>query len=211
MEWKNAYILVRPEADGTVKIVHTAEKLKDARYWLQYIALAGDAVFVTPANPQYKGKSGEPTYMSHLIARGKIDHTESKWKNQVFDAKEGVRLNFVVAEPEKTTAAAKEEPVAIPETQILQLANGKPHPLSLELLSAILQQFPRKFQIVLADASKWIEWESALTLMTQDMYVVGVDKQSKWPLTVTLKPDTGKGETMNYESAMKFVVRQRNV
>jgi len=209
MEWKNAYVLVRPEKDGTVKIVHSTEKLKDARYWLQYIALAGDAVFMTPANAQYKGKDGEPTYMSHLVARGQLDHTEKNWKTQVFDAKEGAKLNFVSAEPEKPAEEGKAASVVIQETQIIQLANGKPHAIPLELLSAILQQFPKKFQIVLADPSKWIEWESALTLMTQDMYVVNVDRNSKWPLTVTLKPDTGKGETMNYESGMRFVVRQR--
>ena len=202
MEWKNAYVLVRPERNGTLNVVHTAEQLKDARYWLQYIAEPGDAIFVTPTNPQYKGKNGEPTFMSYLVSRGKLDHSEPAWKRQAFEAKDA-ELSFVGGKAETAPS------IVIQETQIIQLANGKPHAIPLELLSAILQQFPQKFQIVLAEPSKWIEWESAMTLMMQDMFVVNADPISKWPLTVTLKPDTGKGETMNYEADMRFVIRQR--
>ena len=63
--------------------------------------------------------------------------------------------------------------------------------------------------MVLAEPTKWIDWESALTLMTRDMYIIGVDKSAKWPLTVTLKPKEGSGETIGYEAEMRFIVRPR--
>jgi len=207
MEWQSAYILVRPDSNGSVQVVHKAEKLKDARYWLQYIAHAGDAVFITPKNAQYKG-TGEPTYMSHLIARGKIDYNEKQWKTQVFAEKDAAKLTFVEASSEPKAASAPTAP-SISETKIVELANGKPHALTLDELAGILRQSTKQFRVVLSDPTKWVDWESALTLMTQEMYVIAVDKGAKWPLTVTLKPETGKGETMNYEADMRFVVRPR--
>ncbi|MFN8389390.1 MAG: hypothetical protein U0136_03785 [Bdellovibrionota bacterium] len=208
MNFNGPYIVVRPESDGTCRIVHTAQKLKDARYWLQYIALPGDAVFITPLNPQYKG-SGDPTYSTHLVKRGTLEHDEKKWKSQVFATKDGAQLRF----SDELPAAPVEDPskngAHLSGTDVARLADGKPHALGLEELRQIMQLHSKTFQVVLADAAKWIDWESALVLMTHDVHIMAADPQAKWPLTVTLKPDQGKGETMNYEKEMQFIVRQK--
>lgn len=198
MDWSCPYILVRPESDGTLQVVYHAEKLKDARYWLQYIAHAGDAVFITSKNAQYKG-SGDPTYMSHLVARGKIDYNEKQWKGQVFGEKETSQLTFVPKRAEGSVS----------ETKIVEIANGQPQTLTLDELASILKQSANNFRVVLSEPTKWIEWETALTHKAQELYVIAVDRGAKWPLTVSLKPELDEGENLNYEANMRFVVRPR--
>ena len=80
-EWK-AYITVRVSPDGVAEVVHQADTIKDARYWLSYIAMPGDALFTTPSHPKYVG-DGTPSYMSHLVCRGKTEHDIAAWKKQV--------------------------------------------------------------------------------------------------------------------------------
>ncbi len=91
-EWK-AYITVRVGADGVAEVVYQADTIKDARYWLSYIAMPGDALFTTPSHPKYAG-NGAPTYMSHLVSRGKTEHDAAAWKKQVPNA--AGELKFVV-------------------------------------------------------------------------------------------------------------------
>ena len=199
MDWLCPYILVRPEPDGTLQVVYHAEKLKDARYWLQYIAHAGDAVFITSKNAQYKG-NGDPTYMSHLVSRGKIDYNEKQWKGQVFGETETLQLTFI---------SKRLETPPLSETKIVEIANGEPQTLTLDELASILKQSANKFRVVLSEPTKWTDWESALTHKAQELYVIAVDKGAKWPLTVTLKPEMAEGENLNYEANMGFFVRPR--
>jgi hypothetical protein len=82
VSFKSAYVVVRVTPEGVVSVAHTANTIKDARYWLQYIAEPGDAVFQTPAHPKYAG-GGDLKYQSHLVKRGEIVYDEAKWKKQV--------------------------------------------------------------------------------------------------------------------------------
>jgi hypothetical protein len=91
MAWENAYILIRVDENLQARVVHSANTLKDARYWLQYIAEPGDALFTTPVHPKYSG-DGKPAYMSHLLARGKIEYAEEKWKAQVTGGQMQIQL-----------------------------------------------------------------------------------------------------------------------
>lgn len=209
MDWKSAYILVRPETEGVCRIVHTADKLKDARYWLQYIAQAGDAIFLTPKNPQYKGSNGEPCYSAHLFARGKIEHNEADWKKQAFSGNQVAKITFVEGGAEKKTEDGASGAAAKVTVNLADFADGKPRPLSLAQIGALLRDYSDKISVVLAEAGKWIDWESALTLMTQDMYVIGVEEGTDWPLRVTLKPGQDNGQTMNYEEEMKFTLKKK--
>ena len=209
MSWKTSYILVRPSGEAQVSIVHSADKLKDARYWLQYIAQSGDAIFTTPIHAQYKG-SGDPTYMCHLIARGKMDYNEAQWKSnfvQLSDPAQSLTFSTEVAKevPKEKTS----EQSGFSETEIVQLLDGKPKPLSLTQLKSLMHINARQLEILLAEPTKWIDWESALTLMTRDVYIISVNPESQWPLTVTLKPEDKKGETMDYDAKMNFMVRPR--
>ena len=87
MAWDKPYIVIRVGEDGNAAVVHSALNIKDARYWLQYIAQAGDALFQTPAHPKCAGQD-KPSYYAHLIARGKIAHEESFWIAATLHGKE---------------------------------------------------------------------------------------------------------------------------
>jgi hypothetical protein len=71
-------MIVRVNEGAAPEIVHSAATMKDARYWLQYIALPGDAMFKTPAHASCNG-AGSCVYQAHLRARGKIEHDEKLW------------------------------------------------------------------------------------------------------------------------------------
>lgn len=93
MEWKNAFLVARPSGTGEVTVVYEANSFKDARYWLSFIAEPGDALFSTPKHARYSG-NGDPTYMSHLVQRGKTDQSEGSWKQMAFKS-ESATVVFV--------------------------------------------------------------------------------------------------------------------
>ncbi len=96
MSWNTEYIIIRTDASGCAQIVHEARSIKDSRYWLQYIALPGDAIFTTSLHPKYSG-NGTPLYSAHLVSRGKIEHDEAKWRKQVLSS--GVELQLPTESP----------------------------------------------------------------------------------------------------------------
>ena len=78
MAWEKPYVILRTDGNGTLGKVHEAEMIKDARYWLSYIAQPGDAIFQTPAHPKHE--TGEKLlYKAHLISRGKVGYDEAEW------------------------------------------------------------------------------------------------------------------------------------
>ncbi|MCC6932896.1 MAG: hypothetical protein IT292_06550 [Deltaproteobacteria bacterium] len=80
--WTIPYIIVRVGSDGSVTKIHETEKIKDARYWLSYIAQPGDAIFQTPAHPKHDG--GESIlYKAHLIERGNVGYDADQWSRLV--------------------------------------------------------------------------------------------------------------------------------
>lgn len=82
MSWKQSYIVIRIDEEGTAQVVHQTEKIKDARYWLTYIALPMDALFQTPAHPKYEG-TGFPVYKAHLVNRGDVSYDQAIWESNV--------------------------------------------------------------------------------------------------------------------------------
>ena len=82
MSWNKPYIIIRVATDGSISKVHEADLIKDARYWLTYIALPGDAIFQTPVHPKHDG--GEKIlYKAHLIERGNVGYDETAWRKMV--------------------------------------------------------------------------------------------------------------------------------
>jgi hypothetical protein len=79
VDLERAYVFCRITGPGTTEFVHSAAGIKDAKYWLTYIAQPGDALCQTPAHPKYNG-NGEPTYYAHLVKRGSIAYNEAEWK-----------------------------------------------------------------------------------------------------------------------------------
>ena len=82
MSWHAAYLIIRVSNLGQAEIVHTSHLIKDARYWLQYIAMPGDAIFLSSRHPKYSG-DGKPKYFAHLITRGQIAYDEKIWLSQI--------------------------------------------------------------------------------------------------------------------------------
>ena len=85
------YIFLRIDEQGVASAVHSANTIKDAKYWLSYIAQPGDALFQTPKHPKYKG-IGTPTYYAHLVKRGVLAYDENQWHLQV--QKDGSQIKF---------------------------------------------------------------------------------------------------------------------
>lgn len=76
------YIFVRINAEKKAEIVNSCESIKDANYWLNYIAEPGDAMFITPSHPKHTGGSA-PEYHSHLISRRNVGRDEAEWRSIV--------------------------------------------------------------------------------------------------------------------------------
>lgn len=96
MAIEKPWAIFRPGSEGRMVLVHQADKIQDAKYWLMYIAEVGDALFKTKLHPRYSGE-GAPAYESHLIKRRESEHNEQKWRQQVGLA--GVSLTFVEESP----------------------------------------------------------------------------------------------------------------
>ncbi len=84
MSWNKSYIIVRfNNESNSFEVVHQAEKIKDARYWLNYIAQPSDALFRTPKHPKYSGQEDKPEYQAHLVERGKVSYEQNEWEKIV--------------------------------------------------------------------------------------------------------------------------------
>ena len=80
MEWSSPYIIYRITADAKLEEVYHATELKQAKYWLTYIALPGDVLCKTPAHPKHSKTSNQPEYWSHKAHSGTPMCKEEKWK-----------------------------------------------------------------------------------------------------------------------------------
>jgi hypothetical protein len=206
MQWDKSYIIVRPINNYLLSVLHATEKLKDARYWLQHLASPNDAIFITKVHGQYKGE-GDPIYMCHVPVKGRADFNESQWEKTAFPKSEKRKYSFL----EESLVKSKITPDAtVNETEVLELISGKPMTLELEQIQSLLKTNSKQLDILLAEPAKWINWESAMTLMLRDVYVLSVNPESEWPLTITLKTDNSAIEEMDYSSEMKFIVRPRS-
>jgi hypothetical protein len=81
MDWKSPFIVYRITENGKLQEVFHANDLKDAKYWLSYIAEPGDVLCKTPAHPNYKEQSGLPEYWSHKLHSGQPSRDKSAWDN----------------------------------------------------------------------------------------------------------------------------------
>ncbi|RMG43639.1 MAG: hypothetical protein D6719_03450 [Candidatus Dadabacteria bacterium] len=78
MSWSAPFVIYRLDNDGKLHQVYQAQDLKDAKYWLTYIAEAGDVLCKTPAHPRHTGET--PAYWSHKESSGKPATNEEAWR-----------------------------------------------------------------------------------------------------------------------------------
>jgi hypothetical protein len=83
MSWKAPFVVFRFTPAGTVEEVYEAEHLEAARYWLMYIAEAGDVLCRTPSHPRHSKKGKQPEYWSHKETSGTIRMDEAVWRQHV--------------------------------------------------------------------------------------------------------------------------------
>jgi hypothetical protein len=81
MDWKSPFVIYRINPDSTVEEVFQAEDLKKAKYWLTYIAQAGDVLCKTPLHPKHSKQTSKPEYWSHKEKSGKLGSDESQWRD----------------------------------------------------------------------------------------------------------------------------------
>ena len=78
--------------------------------------------------------------------------------------------------------------------------------MELDALAAALQS-DKQVRIVLADAPKWITWESALTLQMRDVFILRVAPEEKFPLYVSMTEDIFDADSIPYDPEMRFILR----
>ncbi|MCB0324330.1 MAG: hypothetical protein KDD69_12190 [Bdellovibrionales bacterium] len=81
--WKAAYVFIRVSANSgpqQAEVVHACASIKDANYWLNYIAEPGDAMFRSPLHPKHAGGEA-PEYQAHLVKRGQVARVEGEWRS----------------------------------------------------------------------------------------------------------------------------------
>ena len=83
MSWKAPFVVFRFTSNGTVEEVYEADNLESAKYWLTYIAEAGDVLCRTPSHPRHSKKSSSPEYWSHKEQSGTIKMDEVNWKRYI--------------------------------------------------------------------------------------------------------------------------------
>lgn len=81
MSWKSPFIVYRFTKDNKVEEVFHTDDIVKAKYWIAYIAEAGDVLARTPAHPKYAGNKSTPEYWSHKESSGKAVSNERKWKH----------------------------------------------------------------------------------------------------------------------------------
>ncbi len=80
MQWKSPFVIYRVDEQGHLQQVYQAPDLKDAKYWLTYIAQVGDVLCKTPAHPKADKSSSTPTYWSHKEQSGQPLSNQAAWE-----------------------------------------------------------------------------------------------------------------------------------
>lgn len=81
MNWNTPFVVYRLSADGKLEEVFKADDIKKAKYWLTYIAQAGDVLCKTPAHPKHSQATPAPEYHGHKEQSGKPSADETQWKS----------------------------------------------------------------------------------------------------------------------------------
>ena len=82
MSWKSKFIVFRPSAESSAltQAFHSND-FKQTNYWLRYIALNDDALFITEHHPKHPGGDA-PVYHSHKVGSGSTEKNEAGWREK---------------------------------------------------------------------------------------------------------------------------------
>jgi hypothetical protein len=80
MEWHSNFVIYRVLPDGKLLEIFNANSLKDAKYWITYIAEPGDLLCNTPLHPKHSKKDKYPEYWCHKPLKGRVSSDQEDWK-----------------------------------------------------------------------------------------------------------------------------------
>ena len=84
-----------------------------------------------------------------------------------------------------------------------------PNKILLEDLKGIVNDKENNIDVILANPQKWIDWESAMTFMTADAFVVWVNTDSEWQLHISFSNSKNDANSIAYEEGMAFILRSK--
>jgi len=79
MDWKIPFVIYRITAENKLEEVYHALDIKQAKYWLTYIAQPGDVLCKTPLHPKHSKATPRPEYWSHKAQSGTPAAKEEEW------------------------------------------------------------------------------------------------------------------------------------
>ncbi len=86
---------------------------------------------------------------------------------------------------------------------------NSPISVTLEQLDQLVNNPDRNYHVAMVEATRWVNWESALTLMARDLFVVEVARNTEFPIYVSFDPNDKAGESIAFNEEMQFIVRPK--
>lgn len=80
MEWRANFVVYRIQSDGKLQEIFKADSLKEAKYWITYIAEPGDLLCNTPLHPKHSKGSNCPEYWCHKPLKGRVSSDQKDWE-----------------------------------------------------------------------------------------------------------------------------------
>lgn len=176
MEFGEKYLIVRANG-GELRVIHTTDNLKRARYWLRYIGKNQDALLLSENTPV-------PSYVCHLNQFNKIDFFEEQWckENQVTD------FTKISPAPAKSTLSQ--------ETLILDLSKDNfSQTLDDKRLSSLSGMEPNKLLSLFSKATNNKNFSYEIMKQSDDVHIVSLNSVSNYPLTLRIN---ASGDTLDY-------------
>lgn len=90
-EWSVPFVIVRPSSDGTTQVFQ-CDDLKKAKYWIKYIAEAGDVLCRTPLSNVHSKESTQIEYWCHKESSGKVVTNKEQWQKFLTENFPSVKL-----------------------------------------------------------------------------------------------------------------------
>jgi hypothetical protein len=190
MIWRSNFLAISLRKGNSLDINFLDNSFKQCMHWLKFIASQGDAVFMTPKHPNYKGDGSTPTYYCHKHFSNTIEFHKTQW--------ESIFLNFGIYPDFSNILIKKAKFEAKTETKIIEFSS---HDHNFEEASEILKEKSDILRIMLADPNSWATWNSSLASTKNNVLIVTANSETEWPVTMKIKDKE--------DSEMQFAVRSR--
>ena len=83
MSWKTPFVVYRFTPENKITEIFQCADLQKAKYWIKYIAQAGDVLCRTPLSPKHTKASERAEYWCHKESSGQSATSEESWRAEV--------------------------------------------------------------------------------------------------------------------------------